>query len=110
MKVQKRPIILDATQWFKHGDHKKVKKVPLCHSLWDAAGGSIAHNYGHIDTLEDGHIVTPGDWIVGPGVAGEFWPVKPDVFLQTYVVLSQAQERPKNGRKKRLYPVFGRKR
>ena len=43
-------------------------------------------------TLEDGklefrveHIATEGDWIV-KGVHGEFYPVKPDIFLETYVL------------------------
>lgn len=92
MRVRKKPIELEATQWFKHGDHPKVKKVPATHSLRDAAGGSIWKYYGHIDTLEDGHIVTPGDWIVGPGVAGEYWPVKPDVFKKTYEVLKSKRK------------------
>ena len=29
------------------------------------------------------HIVCPGDWIV-TGVRGETYPVKPDVFAETY--------------------------
>lgn len=28
-------------------------------------------------------LASPGDWIV-KGVAGEFWPVKPEIFAQTY--------------------------
>lgn len=36
-----------------------------------------------IATLEGAHWVTPGDWIIR-GVAGEFYPCKPDIFAATY--------------------------
>lgn len=42
-----------------------------------------------IVTLEDGsdqrakHVATEGDWII-KGVAGEFYPCKPDIFEATY--------------------------
>lgn len=39
--------------------------------------------HGWIDTLEGGHIVCPGDWII-TGVKGERYPCKPDVFAATY--------------------------
>ena len=32
---------------------------------------------------EDGEEVKPGDWVI-QGVAGEFYPCKPDIFEQTY--------------------------
>ncbi len=37
----------------------------------------------HISTLEGDMIASPGDWIIR-GVAGEFYPCKPDIFEQTY--------------------------
>ncbi len=36
-----------------------------------------------IKTLEGDHLAIVGDWIIR-GVAGEFYPVKPDIFEQTY--------------------------
>jgi len=36
-----------------------------------------------IDTLEGVMVASPGDWIV-TGVKGERYPVKPDIFEQTY--------------------------
>ena len=36
-----------------------------------------------IQTLENVHEVTPGDWIV-TGVKGERYPCKPDIFEMTY--------------------------
>ena len=41
--------------------------------------GCVMHDHGWIDTLEGGHIVCPGDWII-TGVKGKRWPVKPDIF------------------------------
>jgi len=41
------------------------------------------HNHGWIDTLEGGHIVCPGDWII-TGIEGERYPCKPGIFEQTY--------------------------
>lgn len=43
----------------------------------------IMHVHGWIDTLEGGHIVCPGDWII-TGVKGEVYPCKPDIFAATY--------------------------
>lgn len=37
-----------------------------------------------ITTLEGDMTAHPGDWIVGPGVEGEFWPVKQSIFEQSY--------------------------
>lgn len=45
--------------------------------------GKRMENHGWIDTLEGGHIVCPGDWII-TGVAGENYPCKPDIFNATY--------------------------
>lgn len=36
-----------------------------------------------IETLEGAMAASPGDWII-QGVAGEFYPCKPDIFAQTY--------------------------
>lgn len=36
-----------------------------------------------IKTLEGTHAAEPGDWIIR-GVAGEFYPCKPDIFDATY--------------------------
>lgn len=70
MKYRKKPVVIEATQWFKMGDHPKVKRC-------DDDG------YGVIHTLEGLHIVTPGDFII-TGVKGEHYPCKPDIFEMTY--------------------------
>ena len=76
MKYRKKPVVIEATQWFRHGDHSAV------HDPEDF-GLQIEKGLGFIDTLEGGHIVTPGDWII-TGVKGEHYPCKPDIFAMTY--------------------------
>ena len=105
MKFRKRPIVVEATQWFKNGDHpedgpepfdpglkpvqeegKVVRyyRTPECDGQLQCPHcGEIMHLHGWIDTLEGGHIVCPGDWII-TGVKGERYPCKPDIFEQTY--------------------------
>ena len=102
-KYRKKPVVIEATQWSRNGDH------PLDASQWgsfkgedregevvrryrrpDDTGARICQycsdamfDHGWIDTLEGGHIVCPGDWII-TGVKGEFYPCKPDIFDMTY--------------------------
>lgn len=66
---RKKPVIIEAKQWFKQGDHPMVftndDGIP---EIW---------------TLEGNHQVTSGDWII-TGVKGEHYPCKPDIFELTY--------------------------
>lgn len=71
-KYRKKPVVIEATQWFKSGDHPAVFEATL--------SGMPVHL---IETLEGSHLVTPGDWII-TGVKGEHYPCKPDIFAITY--------------------------
>lgn len=117
MKVRKKPVVVEAHQWFVNGDHPedymrsetsfqngRLTTIPPSHrkahnwegdvvryyrnpgvsgqSKCDHCGNQF-HDHGWIDTLEGGHIVCPGDWII-TGVKGERYPCKPDVFEATY--------------------------
>jgi len=93
-KYRKKPVVIEATQWFKVGDHTEVVKLelsewqrnhpecisPTCHGC-----GSTEYEttHGYVGTLEGGHVVCPGDWII-TGVQGERYPCKPDIFAATY--------------------------
>lgn len=88
---RKKPVVVEAVQWNKHGDHPAVRSTSYS-EVADELGTSGCSQeppcwgweaLGVIDTLEGRHIVTPGDWIVR-GVKGEFYPVKPDIFDATY--------------------------
>jgi len=117
MKYRKKPVEIEATQWFKNGDHpldystvhhgyengilrpfypeqRKADawegEVVRYYRTPDMDGQTackhcsrIMHVHGWIDTLEGGHIVCPGDWII-TGVKGEHYPCKPDIFEATY--------------------------
>ncbi len=102
---KKKPIVIEANQWFRNGDHPKdnIKQIgtykgPLAtegelvryYRRPDKNGeesckhcGIRMHEHGWIDTLKAGHNVCPGDWII-KSIAGEFYPCKPDIFAATY--------------------------
>ena len=88
MKFRKKPIEIEATQWFKMGDHPAVEdywaKVE-CHDYAREHGLSTEQRkqLGWVKTLEGAHVVCPGDWII-TGIKGEHYPCKPDIFEATY--------------------------
>ena len=109
MKYRKKPVVIEATQWFKNGDHPEDRWSPegVIPADWEGrvvryyrhpqvSGdktcnmcGSTMHVHGWVDTLEGGHIVCPGDWII-TGVKGEHYPCKPDIFDMTYEPVEEA--------------------
>jgi hypothetical protein len=62
-------------RYFRHPDVSGETPCRIC--------GVRMHEHGWIDTLEGGHDVCPGDWII-TGVKGERYPCKPDIFAATY--------------------------
>ena len=79
-KYRKKPVEIEATQWLKPGDHPAVEDLPE-HVARHQTGPT--DGLGWVPTLEGGHVVTPGDWII-TGVKGENYPCKPDIFTATY--------------------------
>lgn len=105
-KYRKKPVVIEATQWWANGDHPH----DACYYIDDKSPdrflregrvvryfrhpkrpgtstcqhcGIVMHLHGWIDTLEGGHTVCPGDWVI-TGVQGEYYPCKPDIFEATY--------------------------
>ena len=102
--------MVEATQWWKNGDHpddnvfrpfEDTGKVPTepregavvryfrrpepeyaVETLHEPCGVRW-HDHGRIDTLEGGHTVCPGDWVI-TGIAGERYPCKDKIFRATY--------------------------
>lgn len=72
MRFRKKPVVIEATQWFKHGDHPAVISGTL-------SGMPVFF----IETLEGEMLVSEGDWII-TGIKGEMYPCKPDIFEATY--------------------------
>jgi hypothetical protein len=89
MKYRKKPVVVEATQWFKLGDHPMVHKTTATvHSEWEGRQGLPAGSIGEIKTLEGYLLVTPGDYII-TGVKGEHYPCKPDIFEMTYEIVEE---------------------
>ena len=78
---RKRPVVVEAEQWFTFRDVADAHIQPL---------GPEEPEKGYINTLEGGHEVTPGDWII-TGVQGERYPCKPDIFTATYEAVSEGE-------------------
>ena len=94
MKFRKKPVVVDAVQWFREGDNPDVKPYvdekhlivtgAICEDDGEIKGcGRLLIEHGSVKTLEGWHIVCPSDWII-KGVKGEFYPCKPDIFELTY--------------------------
>lgn len=105
MKFRHRPIVVDAIQWFKNGDHPEdncdtliingkpvlndgeivrryygvyaehIGKCLECHRAYN--------DHGKVDTGEDVVKVCPGDWIV-KNLDGFHTPIEPGLFEQLY--------------------------
>ena len=76
MKFRKKPITIEAIQWT--GDNIEEIGEFLAGVHWATAGRNPV-----IPTREGDMTVSPNDWII-KGVAGEFYPCKPDIFEATY--------------------------
>ena len=78
-KFIRKPLVIDAVQWFKDGDHPAVRQRGFLLSLKDCS----TENCYVIKTLEGDMTVSKGDWIV-TGVEGEHYNVKPHIFDKIY--------------------------
>lgn len=76
MKFRKKPVVIDAIQWT--GDNIEEIGEFLAGVHWATAGRNAV-----IPTREGDMAASPNDWII-KGVAGEFYPCKPDIFAATY--------------------------
>ena len=84
MKFRKKPVVIEARRfnndresyeilhWVNQGQHQNDRPLARWHN------SSII-----IPTLEGDHRADIVDWII-QGVAGEFYPCKPDIFAATY--------------------------
>ncbi|HEL1668187.1 TPA: hypothetical protein U1405_000020 [Streptococcus suis] len=81
VKYKKKPVVIEAIR-FTGSNYEEIRefigKNTLCSDL------SIV-----IPTLEGNMVAQKGDYII-KGVHGEFYPCKPDIFNETYEVVSEA--------------------
>lgn len=95
-KFIKKPIAIEADQWFPPGDERhlpEVHRVGCEVGMADIGTISViqpdAHNkYYTMKTLSGWVKLEPGDWIIkGPPTAKhsrDWYPCKPDIFKATY--------------------------
>ncbi len=80
-KFRKKPVVIEAMRLTAEPD--QFWKV------YDWIGNDNIHAWDdspfqiEISTLEGVMVAREGDWII-KGVAGEFYPCKPDIFAATY--------------------------
>lgn len=74
---RKRPVEIQALLW------TGTNVSEMCEFVGRDAADLIICGELHITTLEGVHHASIGDYII-KGVAGEFYPCKPDIFAQTY--------------------------
>ena len=65
----------------------RTKRVTL---LAEWCGGWCGPVGIKIPTLEGTHIASPGDYII-KGVAGKFYPCKPEIFAATYEFVKESE-------------------
>lgn len=93
MKYRKKPVVIEARQ-LSHENHQDV-------SNWVASAGYKVRHASKppmravtgiiIETLEGDMTAEYGDWII-KGVAGEFYPCKPEIFAESYEAVTAAIE------------------
>lgn len=98
---RKKPVEVQALIFVYSGDGIKALEE-FCGDQLVSYGKERSINavgWAQIGTLEDGadgqakHIATEGDYIIR-GVKGEFYPCKPDIFAQTYEMVSESKPTP----------------
>jgi hypothetical protein len=83
-KFRKKPVSIEAVQW--DGSQESTDYI----LTWVRGSGHAAYRGVsgidatlHISTLEGDMKANAYDWII-KGVAGEFYPCRPDIFAATY--------------------------
>ena len=77
MKYRKKPVVIDAVQYT--GDNA----IEIIKFTGGQARTNTCYAFLTIPTLEGDHRCNIADWVI-KGVAGEFYPCKPDIFEKTY--------------------------
>jgi hypothetical protein len=90
MKYRKKPVVIDAMEW--NGiDHRGMFEFLGGGSgnFLQAVGDNFFIDHSKVEgglvikTLEGKHLASIGDFII-KGIAGEYYPCKPDIFHKTY--------------------------
>ncbi len=84
-EYRKKPVVIEAVQF-----DGTPGGALIVFDAFDIRGGKFVPDLRNLEmgtllipTLEGDHTASPHDWII-QGVAGEFYPCKPDIFDATY--------------------------
>lgn len=86
MKFRKKPVVIDAwpVERFLEAARRKWSDLPTCiANAYEKGGWVFGNDCIYVPTLEGSMRANFQDWILR-GVAGEFYPCKPDIFAATY--------------------------
>ncbi|MBR1150118.1 hypothetical protein [Bradyrhizobium sp. JYMT SZCCT0428] len=88
-KYRKKPVVIDATQWFPGVSHAGVQEDRdklLAQFFTPTQGSAMADLPAYYVTTihEQRAYLVPGDWILPEPKEGRFYPCKPDIFAATY--------------------------
>jgi len=83
-KYRKKPVVVEAEQYTEYG--KLIKG--MCNSCSCYSKGN---DKPHVHTIHDGQIVNLeiGDWIIPEPDGKYFYPIKPDIFEETYELVKE---------------------
>lgn len=101
-KYRKKPVVIEAYQWTQADQDSPPKREEYWPGwLYEAYNAPLARPGALfrvrsgtegprtlIHTLEGGHEVRVGDWIIR-GIAGELYPCKPEIFTETYEAVDE---------------------
>ena len=95
MKYRKKPVVVEASPWWRAGDHPAVvspvpAEVPIPGDGTGNEPATVRARLGAIRTLEGWMLVTPGDYVI-EGVHGEHYACKPEIFLKTYEPVERSE-------------------
>lgn len=83
MKFRKKPVVIEAFQLPEYDDFRMEEFHEWCVEQGFTNFFSERDQTLVITTLEGDMRAEAGDWII-KGIAGEFYPCKPEIFEQTY--------------------------
>ena len=87
-KYRKKPVVIEAVQ-YTEGMEDGFEERYIDHNHPPRTFGIKVSEKDtpvlvpYIDTLEGKLLITKGDWII-TGIQGERYPIKPDIFEETY--------------------------
>lgn len=82
MKYRKKPVVIEAVQW-NGTNMTEIANFTKNSNRYIEFEGDICR----IETLEGIMTASKGDFII-KGVQGEFYPCKPEIFEQTYELIT----------------------